>query len=197
VSGGRSNSTRTTRQPRAKQLHAPERAKDVAVRVDIGAGELSQEPSTPIRDAVVKPPRTRIEGPNRPVPTATPAGSDAAPTSTPPDDAAVELAKIAPPALASSGSGGEASDSAAVPFPSADAEAGSHATRPDARRVLDAAPRLFAIARNASGFAAVLFEHIRCHEFYRDAGFASMRAYARASLGISEDSYYRTTARAG
>lgn len=63
--------------------------------------------------------------------------------------------------------------------------------------VLASAPRVFQIARTASGVACIVFEYVRVNDLFRQAGYEQMRLYARERLGVEGEADYKKTARAG
>lgn len=67
----------------------------------------------------------------------------------------------------------------------------------DAGLVLDTAPRMFDLARRASGIAAVLFEYVRVNALFVQAGHDTMQEYAAAKLGICSNPYFKKACQAG
>lgn len=67
----------------------------------------------------------------------------------------------------------------------------------DSGVVLDMAPRMFDVARRASGIGAVLFEYVRINELFVQAGYETMQDYAKAKLGISSGPYFKKAGQAG
>jgi hypothetical protein len=67
----------------------------------------------------------------------------------------------------------------------------------DPAAVLVATPQMFRLAAVASGISAILFEYVRSQGLYRQAGYPTMRAYARIELGVRSDAALRKARKAG